>query len=177
MKVFISYARADVGLAENLRQQLEDAGYLPLIDRYDIDTTDTWKVRLRELIHACDAVVCVLTPRAAGSLTCAWEAEEAARAGKLLLPAIYEPIGHVAPPLGLANFIYFHPNPADPRSGPYFGWLKLDEALRAQAPAPPKKKLIGSARKEKTMAQAAAKPPPPLFSSRIKVLRLRLRFA
>jgi WD40 repeat protein len=133
MKVFISYSRRDVAFAGDLELALEDKGHEPLVDRHDIDPGEKWKDRLGQLIFACDTVVFVLSEHSAGSPTCAWEVEEAARRGKRMLVVAPGPVPNgVAPPPQLSdvNWIHCWRNPDIPNSSLIRGVVDLDRALK-----------------------------------------------
>lgn len=131
MKVFISYARADVGFAEQLRAFLEDERFTPILDRYDSDLSDASRKRRSALILGADAFIVVLTDAAAEAESCAWEIEEALHLGKRVFSVLPEPL-NIAPPAGLGarNFIYFYSEPTIPDSGFYDGQKQLAAALR-----------------------------------------------
>ena len=61
LKVFISYSRRDVAFVDELDLALQDKGFETLVDRHGIHAGEDWKVRLGELIFACDTVVFILT--------------------------------------------------------------------------------------------------------------------
>ncbi len=133
MKVFISYSRRDVNFADELELALADKGFEPLVDRHDIDANEEWRRRLVDLILSCDTVVFVLTEASAGSSTCAWEVEEAARVGKRRLVVTPGPVpAGVSPPpqLSALNWIYFWRNPDIPGSSFMRGLLDLERALK-----------------------------------------------
>jgi TIR domain len=132
LKVFVSYARVNVGFADQLVMVLEDKGYIPILDRHDIVAGEPWEERLRKLIFSSDACVFVLTQASAASVICRWEVQEALRLGKRLVPVVPEGLGSVdAPPeLAALNWIHFYADPAIPGSGFYDGVRKVDQALK-----------------------------------------------
>jgi hypothetical protein len=81
-RVFISYSRDDLNFADQLEAALTLCGFECLIDRHDISGGEEWKRRLGNLISEVDTVIFVLSPSSAGSPTCNWEVEEAARLNK-----------------------------------------------------------------------------------------------
>src|SRR5262249_29536508 len=102
------------------------------IDRHGISGGEDWKRRLGNLISEADTVVFVLTPTSARSEICTWEAEEAQRLGKRILPVIQRPLEGVSPPpqLGERNYVFFHADPkAAPGAGSGTGLAKLVAAL------------------------------------------------
>jgi tetratricopeptide (TPR) repeat protein len=108
-KLFLSYSRKDIKMAERLHVGLEDQGFEVLLDRTDIAPGEDWKARLGQLIHEADAVVFTLSPNSTASAVCGWEVEEAARLGKRILPALIHKVidSEVPPTLGRLNFISF----------------------------------------------------------------------
>src|SRR2546426_822077 len=86
LRVFISYSRDDLEFADQLDAALNACGFDCVIDRHGISGGEEWKRRLGNLIREADTVVFVLSPTSAGSETCIWEAEEATRLGKRILP-------------------------------------------------------------------------------------------
>ncbi len=78
IRVFVSHARADTGFADQIGAFLHNAGFQPLLDRYE-SGGDGWEHRIGGLIEDADALVLVLTEASANSDMCAWEVEEAQR--------------------------------------------------------------------------------------------------
>jgi TIR domain len=113
LRVFISYSRDDLKFADQLEAALNAYGFECVIDRHDIPGGEEWKRRLGNLISEADTVVFVLSPTSASSPTCTWEAEEAERLGKRILPAICKPLEGASPPpqLWKRNYIFFYDEP------------------------------------------------------------------
>ena len=110
LRIFISYSRDDMEFADQLEATLRLAGYLPTIDR-EISGGEDWERRLSELIGDSDTVVVVLSPSWVNSASCAWEAREAQRLGKRIIPVACKPLGATdQPPAMLAalNYIFFY---------------------------------------------------------------------
>lgn len=131
MKVFVSYARADLDFVDQLVLALEDKGFSALIDRHNIDAAERWQERLSALIASSDTVVFVLSPTSAASKICQWEVSEAVKLGKRLIPVVPVALKKAAPPAELAalNYIHFYKDDAVPGSGFYDGVRKLERAL------------------------------------------------
>jgi hypothetical protein len=131
LKTFISYARLDVGFAEQLRLALEDRGFDVLIDRKDIGAED-FMARLTAIIRSSDTVIFVLTEAWTSSEACQIELAHAVKLGKRIISVAPGPIAHSALPLELAsiNYIHFYQDASTPGSGFYDGVLKVDRALR-----------------------------------------------
>lgn len=86
LKVFISYSRQDMAMADGLVADLEAHGFGVMIDRRDLPFGEQWQKVLAEFIVAADAVVWLVSPRSVGSEWCQWELGEVARHGKRLVP-------------------------------------------------------------------------------------------
>lgn len=131
LKVFISYSRRNVTFADQLVVALEDRGFEPVLDRHDIAEGERWEDRLGKLLLSADAIVFVLTAESAASEVCAWEAGEAQRLGKRVLPVLLGPLGgvDVPPVLKSLNYIHFYTDPEIPGSGAYEGLRRLERAL------------------------------------------------
>lgn len=63
-RVFISYARSDMGFADRLEEALRARGFETFIDRRDIADLELWLKRIQTLIVKSDTVVVVLSPSA-----------------------------------------------------------------------------------------------------------------
>jgi len=140
IRVFVSHARADTGFADQIGAFLHNAGFQPLLDRYE-SGGDGWENRIGRLIEDADALVLVLTEASANSDMCAWEVEEAQRLNKRVVLVLPEPLRGVARALAGLNTIYFYSDPAIANSGFYDGQRRLETALRGaervRAPAAP----------------------------------------
>lgn len=131
LNVFISYSRDDIAFADQLIAALALTECATTIDRQGIFGGEDWKRRLSNLIRDADTVVFVLSPSSARSTICAWEAEEATRLGKRIIPVLCHPIDDIAPPPHLSdlNYIYFYSDPKVPGSGFGTGQVQLVAAL------------------------------------------------
>jgi TPR repeat protein len=132
LRVFISYSRDDLDFADQLDAALNACSFECIIDRHGIPGGEEWKRRLGIMISEADTVVFVLSPTSARSSTCTWEAEEAERLGKRILPVICRPLEGASPPPQLRerNYIYFYNDPkAAPGAGFGTGLAKLIAAL------------------------------------------------
>jgi hypothetical protein len=132
LKVFVSYARADLDFVDQLVLALEDKGFEALIDRHNIDAAENWQDRLSALIAMSDTVVFVLSPKLATSTICQWEVTEAAKQSKRLIPIVATALKNTdAPPeLSALNYIHFYKDETVPGSGFYDGVRKLERALK-----------------------------------------------
>ncbi len=131
LNVFISYSRDDIVFADQLIAALALSDCATTIDRQGIFGGEDWKRRLGNLIRDADTVVFVLSPSSARSPICAWEAEEAVRMGKRIIPVLCRPLDDVQPSPHLTdlNYIYFYTDPKVPGSGFGTGQVRLVAAL------------------------------------------------
>lgn len=108
-RVFLSYSRKDLGFAEFLKGELEQAGYQPSLDKTDIAPGEAWQDRLGKLIQEADAIVFCLSSHSAVSAICGWEVEAAAKLGKRIVPAVVDFVDPTSLPETLTklNFIFF----------------------------------------------------------------------
>ncbi|MEQ1492378.1 MAG: toll/interleukin-1 receptor domain-containing protein, partial [Terricaulis sp.] len=140
IRVFVSHARADTGFADQLGAFLHNAGFQPLLDRYESGGAG-WEERLGRLMEDADALVLVLTAESANSDLCVWEVEEAQRLGKRVVLVLPAPLHGAARELQGLNTIYFYSDPTIANSGFYDGQRRLEASLRGAerlraAPAP-----------------------------------------
>jgi TIR domain len=131
LNVFISYSRGDLAFADQLDAALGLAGFETTIDRHGISPGEDWQTRLGGLIRDADTVIFVLSPSSARSKVCAWEAAEATRLGKRILPVLCRPLKSANPPPQLAklNYIFFYAELKSPGSGWGTGLVMLASAL------------------------------------------------
>lgn len=129
IRVFVSHARADTGFADQIGAFLHNAGFQPLLDRYE-SGGNGWQARIGRLIEDADALVLVLTAASANSEMCVWEVEAAQRAGKHVILVLPAPLHGAGRELAGLNTIYFYSDPAIANSGFYDGQRRLEAALR-----------------------------------------------
>lgn len=159
IRVFVSHARADMGFADQLGAFLHNAGFQPLLDRYESGGAG-WEERLGRLIEDADALVLVLTTESANADLCVWEVEEAQRLGKRVVLVLPAPLHGAARELAGLNTIYFYSDPAIANSGFYDGQRRLEAALRgaerlrtAAAPERPPSQDARDVRRAETQAR------------------------
>jgi hypothetical protein len=90
LKVFISYSRKDLALANAVADALEARGMDVLIDRRDLPYGEQWQIELGELIRNADSVVWLVSRASCVSRWCNWELGEVMRLGKRLVPVAVE---------------------------------------------------------------------------------------
>jgi len=108
-RVFISYSRKDMALADRLEVALKARGLEVLIDREEIYAFENWWGRIEELIGRADTVVFVLSPDAVKSEVTLKEVAHAASLNKHFAPIVCRPVedGAVPEVLRRLNFIFF----------------------------------------------------------------------
>lgn len=91
-KVFISYSRKDMAVADRLVAALEARGCEVRIDRRDLPLLEEWQRELIGFIRQSDAAVLLLSPSWVASPWCAWEVERMLELNKRLAPVVIEPV-------------------------------------------------------------------------------------
>jgi hypothetical protein len=131
LKVFVSYARDDLDVADQLVAALDAFGFEVLIDRHDISPGEDWQKRLGALIAEADTVAFLLSPSAVQSDRCEWEIAATDRLSKRLLPVVVKPLGATPVPARFQelNYILLYTEPRVPGSGFGRGVAKLAQAL------------------------------------------------
>lgn len=133
LRIFISYSRDDVAIADQLHATLIIGGYEPLIDREGIDVAENWQQRLQTLIRGADVFLVLLSPSWARSGACLAEVDWALADHKRIVPVLCRPLGEDRPPAAVAalNYIYLYSDPR--KSGTSFGagLLELKSALES----------------------------------------------
>jgi len=87
-RVFISYARENSDIAEEIHARLAKARFEVLIDKESIAPGEPWQERLYKLIRRADKVVILVSTYSLDSQVCLWERQEAQRQGKSILPVL-----------------------------------------------------------------------------------------
>lgn len=105
-RVFITYSRQDIEITDRILKALEMRGIEVLIDRHSIMAGEDWRRRLGQLIADADTILFMLTPHSVESPICAWEAEEAHRLEKRILPVVLHDISDRQVPHQLARLNY-----------------------------------------------------------------------
>src|SRR5262245_31527643 len=86
LKLFVSYSRRDMAVADALVTALEREGFEITIDRRDLPYGEEWQKELADFIRGSDAVVWLVSPDSVTSKWCNWELGEVARLNKRLVP-------------------------------------------------------------------------------------------
>src|ERR1700736_5497555 len=143
-KVFISYSRKDMELADRLDAALKARGFEPLIDRTDIYAFEEWWKRVEVLISRADTVVFVLSPDAVRPEGVARkEVAFAASLNKRFAPIVFRRVEDRRVPEELAklNFIFFDDPARFERSADHLaealncdiGWIRQHTDFGEQA--------------------------------------------
>lgn len=73
--VFISYAREDAPLAEELREQLRREGYQPWMDIHNLSGGTNWRLAIASAIRSCDFFIACISSRSANKQVVAEEVQ------------------------------------------------------------------------------------------------------
>jgi WD40 repeat protein len=107
LKVFISYAREDMGFVDRLDCALKGYELEPQVDRSNILAFEEWWKRIEDLIRKSDAFIFVLSPDSIGSNICARELALAESLNKRLAPVLFRPVNESLIPQALAKLNFF----------------------------------------------------------------------
>jgi WD40 repeat protein len=110
LKVFISYSRRDLAVADGLVTQLESQNIEVLIDRRDLPYGEEWQNELADFIRLSDTVVWLVSPDSVESRWVNWELGEVGRLSKRLIPIRIREIDPASLPESLGKI---HLLPAD----------------------------------------------------------------
>ena len=86
LRIFISYSRADLAIAEGLTDALLRNGFDVKIDVRDLPYGEEWQAELADFIAKSDTVVWLVSPDSVKSKWCNWELGEVVRLSKRLVP-------------------------------------------------------------------------------------------
>ena len=92
IKVFVSYARADLAFADQLVAALEARDIEVRIDRRDLPFARVWQDELVEMVRWADTVLFIISPDSIGSKWCEWELAQVEKHQKRLGPIIFRPV-------------------------------------------------------------------------------------
>jgi hypothetical protein len=85
-RVFISYSRSDLAIAEQIADILNQSGFNAYLDLHDIAPGEPWRECLSTLIASAEKGVFLISPESVVSGIRAWEVEYAESLDKNLLP-------------------------------------------------------------------------------------------
>ena len=99
IRVFISYSRRDLNIADRLVTALEDLGFQVTIDRRDLPYGEEWLKELGDFIAGADTVVALVSPNFVQSKACSWELDQVRSGNKRLIPIVVErvPVDNLPP--------------------------------------------------------------------------------
>lgn len=103
LKVFISYARADLTFADAIVNALETREIEVAIDRRDLPYGEEWMGELLDFIRGADTVIFIVSPRSIASKWCTWEAEQVRALSKRLVPIELESVPAETLPAAIGN--------------------------------------------------------------------------
>ena len=108
-RVFLSYSRNDEPFAVWLRGSLSAERIEVFRDLDDTIGGEVWWERLKALIAASDAVICILTPSFASSKVCADEVRQAVSLEKRIIPILLDSIDwrHLPEPISKLHAVSF----------------------------------------------------------------------
>jgi pSer/pThr/pTyr-binding forkhead associated (FHA) protein len=112
LRVFISYSRRDMDVADKLAAALEKIGFEVIIDRRDLPYGEEWQRELADLVLRSDTVLFLVSAHSVASQWCKWELARVQELRKRLFPlaigmvtidSLPEEIRkvHILPPEGL----------------------------------------------------------------------------
>lgn len=90
MDVFLSYSRADEGVAREIKEALAVEGIKVLLDVDELRGSDPWRERLGVLMKNCLGMALLATKRSEGSREVQFEVGVASGLGKPIIPLVYE---------------------------------------------------------------------------------------
>jgi WD40 repeat protein len=126
-RVFISYSRKDLDVADRLVVELEAQNFEAYLDKHDILPGEPWHERLHALIESADNVIFLVSPASVASTMCDWEVNEAERLSKRLFPVVVRDVPDDQVPGRLKRLNYVFLRDGDDRP---VGLGKLGDALR-----------------------------------------------
>lgn len=103
LKIFISYSRADMPIAERVVDLLQANGFDVKIDVRDLPYGEEWQVELADFIANSDTVVWLVSPNSVKSKWCNWELGEVGRLSKRLVPVRVRPVDPAELPKSLGR--------------------------------------------------------------------------
>ncbi len=103
LRIFVSYARADMAATDRLVGSLESNGFNVFIDRRDLPYGEEWQTELADFIRASDTVVWLVSSASVELRWCNWELGEVQRLNKRLVPVAIEAVAPEALPEALGR--------------------------------------------------------------------------
>ncbi len=143
IRVFISYSRRDLEIADRLVGALEREDIEVTIDRRDLPYGEEWLKELADFIAGADTVVALVSPAFIASKACNWELGQVKATNKRLMPVVIEKVAiedlpeaigkiHLLPAQGAFDF-EIHLKPLAEALNTDRQWVKEHTRLAAQA--------------------------------------------
>ncbi len=143
IRVFISYSRRDLEIADRLVGALEREGFEVAIDRRDLPYGEEWLKELADFIAGADTVVALVSPAFIASKACNWELGQVKATNKRLMPVVIEKVAiedlpeaigkiHLLPAQGAFDF-EIHLKPLAEALNIDRQWVKEHTRLAGQA--------------------------------------------
>lgn len=128
LRVFVSYAREDRAVVEQVAADLRHLGHEVWFDEHLLGGTDWWREILRR-IRGAHVLLFAISPSSVASVPCLTELGYADRTSRRLLPVMVQWTSPAVLPdvLAHAQFVAYATE----------GWQGLASALRAMPPPPP----------------------------------------
>lgn len=60
-KVFISYAKENIEVAEHIYYMLQTKGYIPWLDKYNLKVGQQWDVEIKRALKEADFIIILLS--------------------------------------------------------------------------------------------------------------------
>ena len=92
IRVFISYSRQDMEIADRFVEALDREGFAVTIDRRDLPYGEEWLKELADFIAGADTVVALVSPAFLASKACNWELGQVKATNKRLVPVVIEKV-------------------------------------------------------------------------------------
>src|SRR6266508_3541026 len=86
--IFISYDHEDIDFAENVKHEIERAGFVAYMDKDGLHAGDNWRQEIDQAIKESSALIVVMTPHAKNSEYVNYEWAFAFGAGVRVIPLL-----------------------------------------------------------------------------------------
>ena len=115
LRVFISYSRRDMAIADRMSEALKQVGFAVTIDREDLPFGEEFMPQLAAFVRAADTVLFLASKHSSRSQWCDWELDQVKEANKRLFPVVIDDVTHdqlpkqitrvhLLPPKGVFDF-------------------------------------------------------------------------
>jgi hypothetical protein len=86
--IFISYDHEDIDFAENVKHEIENAGFTAYMDKDGLHAGDNWRREIDQAIRESSALIVIMTPNAKNSEYVNYEWAFAFGAGRKVIPLL-----------------------------------------------------------------------------------------